>query len=462
MTDWGQVMGEAFTSAYFAYAIFLLAIPTYLLLHLFAVLVAAICYPVDDEIPRPVRWVIEAAEAFYGLTNPIFYLLFLGPYLAWSRPAHSVLFTVAWVLLLALWGVRILVPRPLSNPLHRTYSRRLCALTLVWLVVFALRDLIGLWTQTLTPRPGELVRLFVLTGVLAPLYIVPAILLDRQRRLLADQETSAFLLFRHGARRLPVYVAAAIATVVVAMTVWRPTAETVESRLLSLRPTIQAAAARHAVDPGVIAAILYQTQRYQISAMRQGFEDAAMTAFVSDGESHFGLSRATDLSIGLAQVKPITAITAVVICERASQTRPTFWSTHARDVPSLGREWQLPFSSRVGCAPPLVSPRSKTEMVRVLLTDEGSIEYVARLLSLYQAQWKLTRPEWEISGRPDILATLYQIGFERSRPHASPRSNDFGRDVHRAYRAWAQPLFNRNNPSGHNHLEGPVTWAAGT
>ena len=51
------------------------------------------------------------------------------------------------------------------------------------------------------------------------------------------------------------------------------------------------------------------------------------------------------------------------------------------------------------------------------------------ILALYQNQWEAANPDFTLRGRPEILATLYQIGFARSRPHEAPRSNDFGQRV---------------------------------
>ena len=49
------------------------------------------------------------------------------------------------------------------------------------------------------------------------------------------------------------------------------------------------------------------------------------------------------------------------------------------------------------------------------------------MLALLEAQWKAAG--FPIDDRPEILATLYNLGYERSRPHANPKSNDFGRRV---------------------------------
>jgi hypothetical protein len=45
----------------------------------------------------------------------------------------------------------------------------------------------------------------------------------------------------------------------------------------------------------------------------------------------------------------------------------------------------------------------------------------------------VTNRDWSIRERPDILATLYQIGFARSKPHGAPQSNAFGNRVRQVY-----------------------------
>jgi hypothetical protein len=46
----------------------------------------------------------------------------------------------------------------------------------------------------------------------------------------------------------------------------------------------------------------------------------------------------------------------------------------------------------------------------------------------------ILRSHWRYAGhpiddRPEILATLYNLGYERSEPKPDPRPNDFGRRV---------------------------------
>ena len=74
--------------------------------------------------------------------------------------------------------------------------------------------------------------------------------------------------------------------------------------------------------------------------------------------------------------------------------------------------------------------------VRAVLTARAWMHAASLIV---QVQWETADPSWSIRRRPDILATLYQIGFERSRPHGAPRSNRFAQRVLEATRlAWLQ------------------------
>jgi hypothetical protein len=80
--------------------------------------------------------------------------------------------------------------------------------------------------------------------------------------------------------------------------------------------------------------------------------------------------------------------------------------------------------------------------VRALLDPKRNIALSAYLLDLYAAQWEEPRPEWSIRSRPDILATLYQLGFMRSEPKPEPRPNAFGTRVAQVFQApWMQEHF---------------------
>jgi hypothetical protein len=78
----------------------------------------------------------------------------------------------------------------------------------------------------------------------------------------------------------------------------------------------------------------------------------------------------------------------------------------------------------------------------VLRDDRANLAMCALILALYQRQWESANPDWALRGRPEILATLYQIGFARSRPHAAPRSSAFGARVREVHgQAWLDELL---------------------
>jgi hypothetical protein len=80
--------------------------------------------------------------------------------------------------------------------------------------------------------------------------------------------------------------------------------------------------------------------------------------------------------------------------------------------------------------------------VRTLLQAQGNLETCALILSLYQRQWEAANAAWSLRQRPEILATLYQIGFARSKPHAAPRANAFGARVRAVHdEPWLRELF---------------------
>ena len=67
----------------------------------------------------------------------------------------------------------------------------------------------------------------------------------------------------------------------------------------------------------------------------------------------------------------------------------------------------------------------------IRLTDKDSryysYLYAAILVRQIEKQW--SNAGFSISDRPDIIATLYDIGFDRSRPHADPKSGGAKIDI---------------------------------
>lgn len=75
----------------------------------------------------------------------------------------------------------------------------------------------------------------------------------------------------------------------------------------------------------------------------------------------------------------------------------------------------------------------KREVVEALKSSDGNLAAAAFLLDLVASQWEAANPDWSIRRRPDIMATPFQLGFERSVPKADPIANDFGARVQRAF-----------------------------
>jgi hypothetical protein len=155
------------------------------------------------------------------------------------------------------------------------------------------------------------------------------------------------------------------------------------------------------------------------------------------------ITQGLNISVGIMPIKPITLQTTAGIRDRAIAGTPeshVSWSGQSkqmRGLPQLDTTWQLPADSLRRFPAPWSGEASRPQVLKALLDDRQNIS--ALILALYQVQWEAADPSWSIRRRPDILATLCQIGFERSKSHAAPRSNRFGQRVLEATRLpWLQ------------------------
>lgn len=396
---------------------------------------------IPSGLRRGIRVTLEIA---YGLINPLIYLAIFDPYAAFGtrgRVDHW-LASLAWVLLIALWTARVGLPRASeASPVTRVWLSRLCLIGIACLLAFAARDLLRLLTPGLFTGPREdpwLSRMFIVL-VVGPLYLMPVTLLGDYRARLVERTTPTGLLLLSRRAAMFIWLGVSLVTAfTIALSVYRPSEAAVRARVEALQPAITAAASRYGVDAALVAAIVYVTQREQIHPFRDELERFATNVFLFDDASHLSLAKAFDFSIGVAQIKPITAVTAVSLCHAWD-----FNSKHRRDVPQLGPEWELPEDEKDFCLPPTQPPPSdKPELVSALLSDDGNVAFAALILRWYQQQWRHANPTWDIANRPEILATLYQIGFEKSHPHGAPRSNAFGDRVAAVSReAWLIKIF---------------------
>jgi hypothetical protein len=158
-----------------------------------------------------------------------------------------------------------------------------------------------------------------------------------------------------------------------------------------------------------------------------------------------------DPSVGLCQIRPVTAIQTLDLFSgnatggnvRVTGSAPllkmgqqmvmfgyvpwqgvpevaAFRSEHVGRIASPAlRLWLGPLSKSI---PPLTG-----NLQQILAGDLHNLRLAALMIRVLQFQWR--EAGYPIYDRPDILATLYNIGYERSYPHAEPKANDFGRRV---------------------------------
>jgi hypothetical protein len=387
-------------------------------------------------------------DIVYGFVNPLVYLLIFQPYgvLRARGPIDAWLDALGWTLFVAVWGARLVLPRQLEqSEAARGRLARLCLLGIATLAIFGVNDFVRLWLWNMSRASAGPPWLWGFWTLFAfsPLYVIPAVLLNQYRLRLQGAALAPGLLLlnkRSAARVVGSLGVLAIATI--AASWFHPSHDATRARIEQLAHVIAGVAERYDIDPRLLAAIVYVTEREQHVPFRDGLERLAMTTFLVDAGSHMHLARPFDVSIGIAQIKPVTALTALKLCKEFGQPWDLSYKD-LRDVPQLGPEWRMSSQGLAACQPPAMPvPLDKPQVVAALMGDDSNVAFAGLILALYREQWKSARAEWDISSRPDVLATLYQIGFERSKPHGAPRSNAFGQRVADVSREpWLQRRF---------------------
>ncbi|MGH9937823.1 MAG: hypothetical protein ACREAM_16380 [Blastocatellia bacterium] len=455
--------------AYTIYGIVFLLIPAVLFgdLLLLAAVVWAVAGHARGRQPWPRvpaflrRWGRFAVEIIFGLINPVLYLAILTNALPLNRPGTEWLLapltTSAWILLTAFWTLRICGAafNPRSRAM-RAGGRTLLLASLACLLVYTVKDA---WLLVETEWSGAPLRTFLLNVLrLCPLYLIPAVLLWDYLRATATplgeaDETAGqrhgFFLLTNRASRVAVATVVGVALVTFALAARRQSEANVRKLVSDHRASIRAAATRYDIDPRLIASIVYVTHRDQLSPFRDALERLIISAWAMNlqrrgpGRERWEeigtdenpmLNLALDISVGLAQIKPRTALTASVLATgRTPDTLPRPVYYEYRNVEPVGDGWTPPATAQTAMISPIPVPAERRAVARMLLDTESNLETCALILALYQNQWEATNRDWSIRERPDILATLYQIGFARSKPHGAPRSNAFGSRVREVY-----------------------------
>lgn len=156
--------------------------------------------------------------------------------------------------------------------------------------------------------------------------------------------------------------------------------------------SIQKAAEEFGVDPYVVASVIYTEQSHNVD-----WKDTA-----TDWIGFYGI---LDTSIGVGQVKGSTA---------------KFLEEEGYVTPTKGSEggWNFPWG--------FVNGTETMARVKRLENNEWNIFYVAAYIKYFQDTWEDVFPD--IANRPDILATLYNLGHGKN-PNANPKPNDFGENA---------------------------------
>lgn len=236
---------------------------------------------------------------------------------------------------------------------------------------------------------------------------------------------------------------------------------------------IEESAKSNGLDPKVLASVLY-TAKKETVLWKPKFEHLLSGLWASDDHNHFFLNRSLNLSIGPAQIKPLTAQTAIFLYYNnyyflkfgsgASHTRESNTAVTSdqsalsfvvsgypkvKEYRGVWGElwkkielWSLPDSFWQKVAFPFSEFPDRFQLVESLTSEEGSIRFCAFILGLYQIHWASSPGAVALETRPDILATLYQIGFERSLPKPNPESSRFGKAVSKVLdEAWMTATF---------------------
>ncbi len=410
----------------------------------------------------PGLWILF--ELIYGLINPIVYLISLQGFCS-----NRLLNTVGLLCLFGYWGTRFCLAGKRIPDWLRILVKCNIFVSMIVVLIFTVKDIayFSKYVWGSTPGCKFFVRNFdgnlYFSGSLLLFYFVPLLMLIVQARKAYSSdywrgEPSYLLLTASPFQKYTLAACVVVAGLCIFPFQRHFQEEQIRGTLLKYRSAIHQAGRQYSIDPRLIASVIYVNHRYYISPSRHHLENVIMDIWLADETSHSGLSESMDISIGLAQIKPVTAITAIIIpCWNTSES---CYSKHARDVPYTIREnWVLTPPIRA-ISPMPFSEFRKQKLVADLLIPEKSIEYCAYILSLYAIQWETICPEWSIRDRPEILATLYQIGFERSHPKSHPRANTFGKRVQQIHETeWIQLNFKENfyepfqNPAPRpNHL----------
>ena len=420
--QFGEWLG-VFVALYFVFVLTLLTPPwalVYLIHHLRR-----------RHHPGSTRSLMDSlTEYFFGFANPVIYMGFI--LLALLKPLSTLdraFWNASLFVVLGVWSVRF------AGPLIKDAAQKLRVArvtVLVAMTAVAVHLVLGVthWVRIFLLQPLAPFSLISLLPWLLylPLYFVPIHLLWWHWRSLSAGHTESFLLAPTTATKL---AAVGLITVFAAVCMFSGlTKSDKEARYYveSHAEKIVEAAHNSGLKAETLASVLYTVQTD--TAMWEPVLNRLLShTWLVDDKSHMLLSKSLDFSIGAAQIKPTTALTAIVWQELSRANTGGIRIAHIkefRDLPSFQSLPTLPCEKALALSMPVNWRSTKKDVVAVLLDDDKSITMAASILALTAIHWETQNPEWSIRGRTDILATLYQLGFEKSQPKANPQANNFG------------------------------------
>ncbi len=344
-------------------------------------------------------------ELFYGFINPIIYLTafqFTGLF-HWNV---YYLFVASFALI-AFWIYRFT-----SSSVFKTESKMILYLCISVLVVFFIKDLI-LNTAMLGAFDFNFGMIIVYLGLLSYYFIPFLILISHLRYINGISIEGNYHLIQQ--RRLFKYIAAVTLIFLFLSTLAfniSSEKEEVLNLIIDNKETIEKYGEKYNVSPEIIASIIYVNNTEYISPIRRKLEDIYASKFFPAYSNYFDGTVGPDFSLGICQIKPTTAFKAFLISKKEINNRDIIADT-VREL------WSDLDSKSID-----LECKNVSKLYPMLVDIENNINYCALLLHLYQEQWRST-----YSVDESILATLYQIGFEKSKPKLNPISNEFGRKV---------------------------------
>ena len=202
-------------------------------------------------------------------------------------------------------------------------------------------------------------------------------------------------------------------------------------RLKSLNADINNYSQEYKVDRTLIKAIIYTNYKHYLNPIKLLAEYVALGLWALDDYNHLGWAKKFSVSVGVTQIQPTTAQKAILLGMLNYKNQSYYFSKQYRAaIVELTPEWKIKDATlkiktmHLDTIPPF-------QIALELVDPSNNIQYCAYTLYLFQSQWNSAN--YDISEKPEILASLYQIGFNKSIPKPNPVSNEYGKMVKEAY-----------------------------